>query len=367
MICGDGAIAVSEMQNEDLYLVKRVAIDFDGDQGTFAAGENGLIAYIERGFSGDIKVFGDDDVYNGTVSTKRWVDFMVITPDEKKMAVFGFRKDVTIWSIPDGKLLCDLKILSMIYSRYCVVITDDRIIYSTKKNTLLVRDIYSGIELHSLAIDSIPKCIVGSFQKNECLLSFFDASVKIMDIESGKITRQHDRKYAITTARATAINPQYLINSLDCDNLLSIWDSIENTVLRVLSYSCSMSGLDDFAYDPYRNTLVFPLNGGLILVEEDRGPSMLLEPTKQSLGNLSFHKHGTLLYSFDDSFLYVFSMNMHPFWNVVNHKSFAREEKDCIKVLLIENMIKKKRKREPERRFPREILYHIFSFVRRGQ
>jgi hypothetical protein len=90
--------------------------------------------------------------------------------------------------------------------------------------------------------------------------------------------------------------------------------------------------------------------------------------SKESKTRYELSGDGKILWTRDAYTIRMYGTDLYPFWTCSGHRTFKSRLGECIRLLFMANRIlweRKKRKRLAFAQIPREIMCHIFSFLRR--
>lgn len=364
---------------EHPYLIQEVRLDELGLQsGESDVNANGIVAFEDTMIDNCIVVI---DTISSRIlskfSTDLGVSLLRITPDDKRIVIVDDQDNTTIWdaTVPysgygplPGKKLLNLGTQQNRVCDACISNDGKKLLLETGNDHVMVMDMNSGalITVFGSYGLTITCAAISSDGKSAMACVNCDGVIRF-DTDTGAIISKYPIKQDVTEIWSTRERSKFIMMERGKSKAF-VWnaDKDASSNVRIDAGSSDSSYHKKVASSPCgtvfasienSTTLVFTLLGHTTrIIDQDIG----------MINCLSFSEDGKKIFVVCEDNIRVYA-NIFPFWTIGIHRTFCDRIKKCIRLFFIYHMTNngsRKRKRTYSNRLPKEIILHIFSFIR---
>lgn len=362
------------------YLVKEIILtskywfDFKSriaDEGT---------SFISRGFAHGILVIDLENNDERRIDCRGHAYAAVrYTPDGRKAIFKTYTGEIEIWSTGTREenstgFVHKIEARDSSLSIMSMECTNEKVFLHANDNSICIYDIETGklcatteksSDHHIWTIIPIGMSHIAAI----FMYSLSGNAIMIYDVITGKITMARYFDFYVKSIHTTDIQHELVINTTN--GQIYLWDFKKD----VLSYWRSLTALPEAGKMKYIGTRKIAYsydNFGCIMLYDlysrDEKSVTIHTECIDGFDPIQFTGDGRYMQISDQYSVRIYSLDIFPRWSVEKHPTFKDDMGRCIRFLFLANRIlwkRNKRKRLTFAEIPKEVMCHIFSFLRR--
>lgn len=324
--------------------------------------------------------------YIRTITTKEYISRAHITPDGKKIVIMDTTAHMEVWSVgPPDILICALEKEFKNFLRIIISNDSKKALFLSSRRFKWIVDIDDGTvspdintnigEYNSAVLSGDSKVLFVVVQESDdpdgtVIITQFDA-------ETGKRIASQKIGHCVYHMQNTMLPYQFLLET-DGEQGYVLWDAKTNTITlnplgddgrkKSMTVSRNLKKRTFCALSVYERGIPVQYKG--FLLKEVGIGETLIGTIQYGYVGISFSAPGEMLWTRDKFALRLYETNLFPFWSCSRHLEFRDDLGECIRLVFMTNRILSKKAngtRFALAEIPRDVILHIFSFIRRNE
>lgn len=313
------------------------------------------------------------------VYVKVQANFIAVTPDMKRLLTFS-RDGIYIINIERrsrdlGNDVCFIIVGISEKADAKISHDSERLYVSDGVRSIRIYSIDTGLILSIIEyIDTIDttSCITGcaiSTDNKTVVVIFGTAYVRLYDAMTGELKKTHFLQHLVSYINTTGNTDEYVVNMPE--EGIHVWNSRTDIIRCIESRLLS----DNMTLCFQKDMMAFGHIGeeakktqDRIFLRRENGDQVTfdVESAKSNRTFISFACNGNLLVLFLGKSVLVLSSDICPWWNTKNHLYFDQKTIKAVRFIIAHHQLSRDTDRAPIDGLPKDVILHIFSFIKRG-